>query len=541
MNFTIKKRLLFSNLTTLAFVAIVGLIGFYAVRSLDNAMDAISVNGGAIKAQLQADQAHDALRSDVLAAMLASANGKADQLKQAQNDAREHAVLFNKLLDDMDDRAANADLKRAMAQVRPDVSAYLASVNEMVQLAGSDKEAAQAKFDKFMQHFRKLEKSMGQLSELIDSNSVAARSAGDKVVARANVQIIGALALSMAIALALGLAVARSIIRPLDEVIGFASRISTGDLGTDLAVDARDRTETGRLKRALSEMRASLHRIVTQVRDSTETIATAAGQIAAGNQDLSSRTEMQASSLEETASSIEELTSTVRQNADNARQANQLAASASDVALKGGDVVASVVQTMSAIDGASRKIVDIIAVIEGIAFQTNILALNAAVEAARAGEQGRGFAVVASEVRNLAQRSNSAAKEIKELIGASVQQVNLGSRLVGDAGSTMADIVASVARVTDIMAEITSATGEQQAGIEQVNEAIVQIDSATQQNAALVEQAAAAAGSMQQQAAELADVVHVFNLGATAQALQARTLSGAARPAQRTRTALLAP
>ncbi|MDB5933307.1 MAG: methyl-accepting chemotaxis protein, partial [Massilia sp.] len=234
-----------------------------------------------------------------------------------------------------------------------------------------------------------------------------------------------------------------------------------------------------------------------------------------------------------------ELTSTVMQNADNARQANQLAASASDVALKGGDVVASLVQTMSAIDGSSRKIVDIIAVIEGIAFQTNILALNAAVEAARAGEQGRGFAVVASEVRNLAQRSNSAAKEIKELIGASVQQVNLGSRRVGDAGATMADIVASVARVTDIMAEITSATGEQQAGIEQVNEAIVQIDSATQQNAALVEEAAAAASSLQQQAAELADVVHVFNLGATAQALQARTPSGAARSAARTRTALL--
>jgi methyl-accepting chemotaxis protein len=540
MNITIKKRLLLSNLATLAFVGIVGLIGFYAVRSLDGAMDSISANGGAIKAQLQADQAHDALRSDVLAAMLASANGNAEQLKQAQADARDHAALFNRLLGEMDALATSADLIRAMAQVRPDVSAYLASVGEMVKSDNSDKAAAQAGFDKFMQHFRTLEKSMGQLSALIESDSAASRSAGDKVVGQANMLIIGTLVASMLITLAVGLAVARSIIGPLDEAIVFAARISAGDLGADLAVDAGDRTETGRLKRALSDMRGSLHRIVSQVRGSTDTIATAAGQIAAGNQDLSSRTEMQASSLEETASSIEELTSTVRQNADNARQANVLAASASGVAVKGGDVVANVVRTMSAIDSASRKIVDIIAVIESIAFQTNILALNAAVEAARAGEQGRGFAVVASEVRNLAQRANSAAKEIGELIGASVQQVNLGTRLVGDAGATMADIVASVARVTDIMAEITCASSEQQSGIEQVNQAIVQIDSVTQQNAALVEEAAAAASSLQQQAAELAHVVGVFNLGGPAQASPARAATGAARRSRRPSAALTA-
>jgi methyl-accepting chemotaxis protein len=540
MNITIKKRLLLSNLATLAFVGIVGLIGFYAVRSLDGAMDSISVNGGAIKAQLQADQAHDALRSDVLAAMLASANGNAEQLKQAQADARDHAALFNRLLGEMDGLATSADLIRAMAQVRPDVSTYLASVSEMMKSDNSDKAAAQAGFAKFMQHFRTLEKSMSQLSALIESESAASRSAGDKVVGQANMLIIGTLVASMLITLAVGLAVARSIIGPLDEAIVFAARISAGDLGTDLAVDAGDRTETGRLKRALSDMRGSLHRIVSQVRDSTDTIATAAGQIAAGNQDLSSRTEMQASSLEETASSIEELTSTVRQNADNARQANVLAASASGVAVKGGDVVANVVQTMSAIDSASRKIVDIIAVIESIAFQTNILALNAAVEAARAGEQGRGFAVVAAEVRNLAQRANSAAKEISELIGASVQQVNLGTRLVGDAGATMADIVASVARVTDIMAEITCASSEQQSGIEQVNQAIVQIDSATQQNAALVEEAAAAASSLQQQAAELAHVVGVFSLGGPAQASPARPPTGAARASRRPSAALMA-
>lgn len=445
MNFTIKKRLLLSNLATLAFVAIVGLIGFSAVRSLDGAMDAISLNGTAIKAQLQADQAHDALRSDVLAAMLGGASGNAQQLSQARDAAREHTAQFIRLMGEMDALATSKELKQAMAHVRPDVAAYLSSTGEMMKLA-SDATAAQAGFEQFTQRFRTLEKSMGELSEAIQASSVATRGAGDDVVDSSRNRIAAALAMSMLVSLAIGVLVARSIIRPLDEVIDFAAGIATGDLSASLMVAAADRTETGRLKHALSHMRDSLHRIVTQVRESTDTIANAAGEIADGNMDLSSRTEMQASSLEETAASIEELTSTVTQNADSARQANQLAASASEVAVKGGNAVASVVQTMSAIDGASRKIVDIIAVIEAIAFQTNILALNAAVEAARAGEQGRGFAVVASEVRNLAQRSNGAAKEISELIRASVHEANLGSRLVGDAGSTMADIVASVAK-----------------------------------------------------------------------------------------------
>ena len=516
MNLTIKKRLLLSNLTSLAFVVIVGLIGYRAVGTLDNAMDAISINGSAIKAQLQADQAHDALRSDVLAAMLASSNDDADGQKQAATDARDHAALFTRTMAEMDGLATNPELKQAMARVRPDVDAYLAGVNTMLKLASSEKAAAQAGFGGFMASFHKLEKSMEKLSGLIEANSDGSRKRGDDTVAASSTQILATLALSVLVALAVGMAVARSIIRPLDEAIGFAARIATGDLGAEIAVVANDHTETGRLKHALADMRANLHRIVTQVRASTETMATASGQIAAGNMDLSARTEMQASSLEETAASIEELTSTVKQNADNARQANMLATSALAVAGKGGDSVAAVVSTMGAIEVASRKIVDIIAVIEGIAFQTNILALNAAVEAARAGDQGRGFAVVAAEVRNLAQRSNSAAKEINALIKASSEQVDLGSRLVGEAGATMLDIVDSVTRVNDIMAEITTASLEQQSGIEQVNQAIVQIDSATQQNAALVEQAAAAAGSMREQAAGLAEVVSVFNLGAQA-------------------------
>ncbi|SHM47681.1 methyl-accepting chemotaxis protein [Duganella sacchari] len=306
--------------------------------------------------------------------------------------------------------------------------------------------------------------------------------------------------------------ISRSITVPLKSAVDIAATVANGDLTTQFnAQDNKD--EIGDLMKALRGMNDALREVVSQVQVGTNTIATASNQIAAGNMDLSQRTEEQASSLEETASSMEELTSTVRQNAENAKQANQLAQAASSVAEKGGDIVGQVVNTMGSINDSSRKIYDIISVIDSIAFQTNILALNAAVEAARAGEQGRGFAVVASEVRNLAQRSAGAAKEIKELIGNSVEQVGIGSKLVQQAGSTMDDVVASVRRVTDIMGEITSASSEQSIGIDQVNTAITQMDQVTQQNAALVEQAAAAAASMQEQATRLADVASSFKLG----------------------------
>ncbi|AZP12469.1 methyl-accepting chemotaxis protein [Undibacterium parvum] len=302
----------------------------------------------------------------------------------------------------------------------------------------------------------------------------------------------------------------RSITTPLRDALGIAQRVAAGELAFHEGANGSD--EISELINALKEMNDNLHRIVSEVRVGTDAIATASGEISAGNSDLSSRTETQAGALEETASSMEEITATVKHNADNARQANTLVISASDFAVKGGREVGQVVHTMNSIKDSSRKIVDIISVIDGIAFQTNILALNAAVEAARAGEQGRGFAVVASEVRNLAQRSASAAKEIKTLIGDSVEKVDAGAKMVDAAGKTMEDIVSSVKHVADIMSEITAAGQEQSAGIEEVNRAITQMDEMTQQNAALVEQAAAAAESMEEQAAALARTVSAFKL-----------------------------
>ena len=311
--------------------------------------------------------------------------------------------------------------------------------------------------------------------------------------------------------------ITRSITRPLNQALDVANTVAAGDLTSRIEVTTRD--ETGQLLAALKTMNASLANTVGTVRVGTDTIAVAASQVAVGAQDLSSRTEQQASALEEAASSMEELTSTVRQNADNARQANVLAEVASTVAARGGNVVRQVVGTMNDINAASARINDIIGVIDGIAFQTNILALNAAVEAARAGEQGRGFAVVASEVRNLAQRSAAAAKEIKGLIGDSTGAVEQGSKLVAEAGSTMEEIVDSVRRVTDIMAEISAASSEQSAGIEQINQAVTQMDQGTQQNAALVEEAAAAATAMREQSTLLAQAVAVFRIdGAQAMA-----------------------
>ena len=340
------------------------------------------------------------------------------------------------------------------------------------------------------------------------------------------VAAIASIAAGVLFAFLFGMALVRGISRSLAHAVDVSNAISQGDLNQTIQAQGKD--EVAQLLKALAAMQDNLAKVVSTVRIGSEGVATASAEIAQGNHDLSARTEQQASALEETAASMEELSSTVKQNADNAKQANQLAQSASTVAIKGGEVVAQVVGTMKGINDSSRKISDIISVIDGIAFQTNILALNAAVEAARAGEQGRGFAVVASEVRSLAGRSADAAKEIKSLINASVERVEHGTALVDQAGATMTEVVSSIRRVTDIMGEISAASSEQSAGVSQVGEAVVQMDQVTQQNAALVEEMAAAASSLKSQAQDLVGTVAVFKLAHDQGSHNARSVSAPA-------------
>jgi methyl-accepting chemotaxis protein len=428
----------------------------------------------------------------------------------AADSARSSSELIKKiepLLQSQEEK----DLLQKLMEIRKDYSAGRDGVMRL-KSEGKAEEASRLLDEKFVPVATKYKEMAAEFVQLqrkyLDEKGAEIAA----IEARSRTQMI-ALALSVfGLSILCGWLLTVSITRPMRTAVAAARRVAQGDLTGEIQVTSRD--EAGDLLQALQDMNNNLLRIVSQVRSGTETIATASSEIAAGNQDLSSRTEQQASSLEETASSMEELTATVRQNADNARQANQLAMNAADVAARGGEVVARVVGTMASINDASKKVVDIISVIDGIAFQTNILALNAAVEAARAGEQGRGFAVVATEVRSLAQRSAAAAKEIKDLIGDSVSRVDSGTALVGEAGKTMEEVVASIRRVTDIVAEITAASNEQSAGIEQVHQAIAQMDQVTQQNAALVEEAAAASESMHDQSQKLSRAVSEFRLSA---------------------------
>jgi methyl-accepting chemotaxis protein len=358
------------------------------------------------------------------------------------------------------------------------------------------------------------DKLSGIADELIKINeegSTRAGAVGDSLYNAGRIWIFGMLAASVLIGCGLALWIARIVSSPLTSAVNLSRKVAGGDLTGEVEVRSSD--ETGQLMQALKDMNAALTHIVTEVRTGTDAIATASGEIASGNMDLSTRTEQQAGALEETASSMEEMTQAVKKSADSAHQANLFAESAQRVALKGSAVVSEVVDTMGSISESAKRIIDIIGVIDGIAFQTNILALNAAVEAARAGEQGRGFAVVASEVRTLAQRSATAAKEIKQLIGASVQNVDAGTKLVGQAGVTMTEMVDGVKKLADIMGEITTSTQGQAAGIDRINQALQQMENVTHQNAALVEQGAAASESMREQAENLLRSVSVFKLG----------------------------
>ncbi|GAB3538492.1 methyl-accepting chemotaxis protein [Noviherbaspirillum agri] len=418
---------------------------------------------------------------------------------------------------------------------------YLAESKKVVALSRDNKpdEAKMLIRGESKKQFDEATADLGKLVVLNIEGGANASRQGDELYASARLGIFMVLGLVVAIGAAIAVILTRGILRQLGGEPSYAAEVAGKIASGDLTVEVRvERGDTTSLLAAMKAMRDSLVNIVTQVRTGTDNIASASSQIATGNLDLSSRTEEQASSLEETASSMEELTSTVQQNAANARQANTLAASASDVAAKGGEAVNKVVDTMGAINASANKIVDIITVIDGIAFQTNILALNAAVEAARAGEQGRGFAVVAGEVRTLAQRAAAAAKEIKTLIDDSVDKVGAGTALVNDAGKTMEQIVESIKRVTDIMGEITSASQEQTSGIEQINQAVTQMDQVTQQNASLVEEAAAASEALKNQAAQLLQVVSVFKIGNAVAASTGASKPGRASSSTPARTSL---
>ena len=435
-------------------------------------------------------------------------------------------------LEQLDELLYRPEGKAKLAAIRQARIPYVASFSRVSKLLLEDDKRDEATRVMTEETTRELDTFLGTINDLIAFQGQIMAESGKEAEAsyysgRNLMSVIGGLAVLLGISIAWF--ITRSITRPLQEAVEVAGAVARGDLTRRIEVKSGD--EVGQLLQALQDMNENLAGIVGEVRGSTEAITTASQEIAQGNADLSQRTEEQASSLEETASSMEELTSTVRQNTENAKQANQLAGSASDIAVKGGRVVGEVVQTMASISTSSKKIVDIISVIEGIAFQTNILALNAAVEAARAGEQGRGFAVVAGEVRNLAQRSAAAAKEIKTLIDDSVSKVDAGSKQVDQAGATMSEIVQAVKRVTDIMAEIAAASSEQTAGIEQVNQAVIQMDEVTQQNAALVEEAAAAAESMQEQAEVLMQAVSIFKVAGGKEAALRLAAKTAARPA----------
>nr|WP_297357770.1 methyl-accepting chemotaxis protein [uncultured Caldimonas sp.] len=514
---SIRTRLYFSTLFALVLLTLIGAMGYLALGNTRVTLDALLEQK--VATMVEADQLRTSMAQvrRIEKDMVIDHNNtvKVSELKelwkQALAESRTQLGELGKLLKNPQEAEMAQQALAALQQYEDGI----APIIEQIERAQIDGAAAGAYTERVKEHIESADKHMVALAAALRQDMQAAKSDLESRTQVMSSALAGAIVVALLVLIPLTLYTVRSITRSLEQARDLAARIAKGDLSNDIESTQRD--EIGQLIDSMGQMQGSLRQLVGQVRTATENITSASTEIASGNLDLSTRTEQAASNLQQTASSMEQLTGTVRQSADAARQANQLASSASSVASRGGQVVSQVVSTMDEINTASKKIADIIGVIDGIAFQTNILALNAAVEAARAGEQGRGFAVVAGEVRNLAQRSAQAAKEIKTLIGASVEKVESGARLVQNAGSTMTEIVASVQRVTDIIGEITAATAEQSSGIGQVNTAVTQLDQMTQQNAALVEESAAAAESLKAQAYKLAEVVSAFKLKQVAQ------------------------
>ena len=518
-----------------------GTVGYWAIGKINNSLESVVMAGNALRASQDADMMHNAIRADVLSILIAAEDADNVRVKIANQDIQAHSKRY---LDNMGMVAKldnSAEVKNALIDINLKVEAYISIANQIANfaignhVAQPDSVAEKTKLNRdkvsnksaiaeiknrlpmFLTLFSELEIAMSDLSDKVHASSVATKSiASTASKLSKNAIFFGAL-FALTALIIVGWLINRTRTKILgdepESVRGVLNKIADKDLSRVIAVKADDETS---LLATVQKMQTNLRNLIAKIQLSAESINNGAQEISAGNTNLSQRTEEQASSLEETASSMEQMASTVKQNAENAKQANVMANEASEVAVKGKKAVGQVMFTMHEINSSSKKIVDIISVIDGIAFQTNILALNAAVEAARAGEQGRGFAVVAAEVRSLAQRSATAAKEIKQLINSSVDNVTSGTKLVEDAGETMEDIVMAVKMVTDIVSEIAAASLEQSAGIDQVNNAITNMDEVTQQNAALVEQAAAAAMSLQHQAQELAEATSQFKLGTDA-------------------------
>ncbi|REE20908.1 methyl-accepting chemotaxis sensory transducer with TarH sensor [Paraburkholderia sp. BL27I4N3] len=507
---SIRTSLTMMGIILVALTVVVGVLGLSALNGASQSLDRIA-RGDLVAIHALDDASAYLLRSRVSLDRFnaLSASGDTEQAKKVLDRAEELYGKGNQswqtYLDAPKNGVAQAQLDELLA--RRTVVMREGLEPEFAALRANDLAAYHAIADtKISPMFVSYDNAASAVVKSLQQQAVDQQASAQSNISLMTTLIIAVTVLALLVVVGVRFALRGLIVQPLADATACFERIAAGDLSESINVFSRN--EIGRLFAGIKRMQDSMSTMVRAVHSSTESIDTGAREIAMGNTDLSQRTEQQAASLQETASSMEQLTGTVRQNAENARQASQLAVNASDIATRGGDVVSQVVTTMQDIASSSNKVVDIIGVIEGIAFQTNILALNAAVEAARAGEQGRGFAVVAGEVRSLAQRSASAAKEIKELIGDSVDKVQSGSTLVGRAGTTMDEIVQAVRRVTDIMGEISAASEEQSGGIEQVNRAVVQMDEVTQQNAALVEQAAAAAASLEDQTRQLQAVVN---------------------------------
>ena len=527
---SIRTSLTMVGVILVALTVVVGALGLTALNGASQSLDRIA-RGDLVAIHALDDASAYLLRSRVTLDRVTalSTAGDTEQAKTALDRAQ---VLLSKSSENWQ-AFLNAPKNGVDQALLDDLTARRTTLTrdgvdpEFAALRANDPAAYHAIADtKIPPMFLAYDNVASNVIKAMQQHAVDQQSSAQSNISLMTTLIIGVTVIALLLVLGIRLALRGLIVQPLSDATACFERIASGDLSEQINVFSRN--EIGRLFAGIKRMQESMATMVTAVHSSTESIDTGAREIAMGNTDLSQRTEQQAASLQETASSMEQLTGTVRQNAENARQASQLAVNASDIATRGGDVVSQVVTTMQDIATSSNKVVDIIGVIEGIAFQTNILALNAAVEAARAGEQGRGFAVVAGEVRSLAQRSASAAKELKELIGDSVDKVQSGSALVGRAGTTMDEIVQAVRRVTDIMGEISAASEEQSGGIEQVNRAVVQMDEVTQQNAALVEQAAAAAASLEDQTRQLQAVVSGWKV-AGGQTRSAATAT-AARP-----------